>query len=197
MHKASLVHRDIKPSNILLNTDCDIMLCDFGLSRGIEEGLEDLTEYVVTRYYRAPEIMLSSHEYTQAVDIWSVGCTFGEILSRKVLFPGQNYIKQINLIISALGTPDISDLDFIANHHAKRYLTEMEPQTPVPFPMLLNNPSISAEAVDLLEKMLCFNPYKRIGVEEALRHPYLSEYYESDEDEEEEEEVCTIDLRFE
>lgn len=93
MHKASLVHRDIKPSNILLNTECDILLCDFGLSRGIEEGLEDLTEYVVTRYYRAPEIMLSSHEYTQAVDIWSVGCTFGEILSRKVMFPGQNYIK--------------------------------------------------------------------------------------------------------
>jgi serine/threonine protein kinase len=88
MHKAHLVHRDIKPSNILINTECDIKLCDFGLSRGIEEGLEDLTEYVVTRYYRAPEIMLSSHEYTQAVDIWSVGCTFGEILARKVLFPG-------------------------------------------------------------------------------------------------------------
>ncbi len=60
MHRAHLVHRDIKPSNILVNTECDIKLCDFGLSRGIEEGLEDLTEYVVTRYYRAPEIMLSS-----------------------------------------------------------------------------------------------------------------------------------------
>ena len=72
----------------------------------------------------------------------------------------------------------------------------MEPQTAVPFPTLLNNPSISPEAVDLLEKMLCFNPYKRIGVEEALRHPYLAEYYE-DEEEEEEEEVSAIDLRFE
>lgn len=85
------------------------MLCDFGLSRNICQGLEDLTEYVVTRYYRAPEIMLSSNEYTKAVDIWSIGCTFGEMLAKRVLFPGANYIKQIDLIIRLLGTPTKED----------------------------------------------------------------------------------------
>mmetsp|Transcript_11926 Transcript_11926/g.1793 ORF Transcript_11926/g.1793 Transcript_11926/m.1793 type:complete len:160 (+) Transcript_11926:205-684(+) len=93
IHSANIVHRDLKPSNILINSDCSLKLCDFGLSRNISEGLEDLTEYVVTRYYRAPEIMLSSHEYTKAVDIWSLGCTFGEMLAKKVLFPGANYIQ--------------------------------------------------------------------------------------------------------
>ena len=105
IHSANIVHRDVKPSNILVNADCTIKICDFGLSRQIDSGLEDLTEYVVTRFYRAPEIMLSSHMYTKSVDIWSTGCTFAEILGRKVLFTGGNYIKQIDLIIKLLGTP--------------------------------------------------------------------------------------------
>jgi serine/threonine protein kinase len=103
----------------LLNENCDlkiwykqikkvyILYSDFGLSRNLskEEG-EDLTEYVVTRFYRAPEIMLSSHEYSKAVDLWSAGCSFAEIMSGKILFPGQHYIEQINLIINLRGTPD-------------------------------------------------------------------------------------------
>lgn len=93
IHSAKIIHRDLKPSNILLNESCDLKICDFGLSRNLSEQKgEDLTEYVVTRFYRAPEIMLSSHEYTNAVDVWSIGCTFAEILSKKVLFPGENYI---------------------------------------------------------------------------------------------------------
>ena len=91
MHSAKVLHRDLKPSNILLNSNCDLKICDFGLSRGLSPGQDtgDLTEYVVTRWYRAPEIMLSCQDYTTAIDVWSVGCIFGEMLGRKPLFPGE------------------------------------------------------------------------------------------------------------
>ena len=107
LHSAKIIHRDLKPSNILLNENCDLKICDFGLSRNLSQQLgEDLTEYVVTRYYRAPEIMLSSNEYDNKVDVWSAGCTLGEMMSGKIMFPGQHYIEQINLIINMRGTPD-------------------------------------------------------------------------------------------
>jgi mitogen-activated protein kinase 1/3 len=91
MHSAQVLHRDLKPSNILLNSNCDLKICDFGLSRGLNTGQEvnDLTEYVVTRWYRAPEIMLSCQDYSTAIDVWSLGCIFGEMLGRKPLFPGE------------------------------------------------------------------------------------------------------------
>lgn len=106
IHSAGIIHRDLKPSNILLNENCDLKIwyiiehiihynfSDFGLSRNLsKEKGEDLTEYVVTRFYRAPEIMLSSHEYSKAVDMWSGGCTLAEIISGRILFPGQHYIE--------------------------------------------------------------------------------------------------------
>jgi serine/threonine protein kinase len=193
IHSANIVHRDLKPSNILVNADCSTKICDFGLSRPINEGLEDLTEYVVTRFYRAPEIMLSSHEYTKAVDIWSLGCTLGEILSRRVLFPGNNYIKQVDLIVRALGTPSDEDMEFIANPHAKRFLKSMENHPKLPMDELIGKEA-NEQATDLLGKMLEFNPVKRITVDEALRHPYLEELHDSDD-----EPVCeeTIDFSFE
>jgi mitogen-activated protein kinase 1/3 len=193
LHSANIVHRDIKPSNILINTDCSIKLCDFGLSRSITSGLEDLTEYVVTRFYRAPEIMLSSHEYTKAVDIWSAGCTFGEILARRVLFPGSNYIKQIDLIIKAMGKPKEEDLEFIVNPHARNFVSTLEHRDRMPLQEFIGRDT-SQEALELLAKMLEFSPKKRISVEEALRDPYLEEYHESDEEIEAEE---PIDFTFE
>jgi mitogen-activated protein kinase 1/3 len=123
LHSANVIHRDIKPSNVLINEDCIIKLCDFGLSRNLRTGETlSLTEYVVTRYYRAPEVMLCSHQYSKSIDIWSIGCTFAELLSRTYLFPGENYLTQIKLIIEALGTPSEEELEFITNSHAKNYV---------------------------------------------------------------------------
>lgn len=92
IHSANVLHRDLKPSNLLLNSNCDLKVCDFGLARGLEDHALELTEYVVTRWYRAPEIMLACREYTKAIDVWSVGCIFGELLSRKPMFPGEDYV---------------------------------------------------------------------------------------------------------
>ena len=106
MHSANVLHRDLKPSNLLVNSNCDLKVCDFGLARGISAAHDDeheagnggsmlLTEYVVTRWYRAPEIMLACHEYSKPSDVWSVGCIFAELLGRKPFFPGDDYIDQV------------------------------------------------------------------------------------------------------
>ena len=133
LHSAQIVHRDIKPSNILATENCEICYCDFGLARQIEEAeAEDdkrqshLTEYVVTRYYRAPEVMLSSHEYTTAIDVWSLGCTFAELLTSQILFKGTNYIQMIKLIFEILGRPEEEDLLFITNSNAKKYVQSLQ-----------------------------------------------------------------------
>mmetsp|Transcript_19953 Transcript_19953/g.43666 ORF Transcript_19953/g.43666 Transcript_19953/m.43666 type:complete len:378 (-) Transcript_19953:354-1487(-) len=104
VHTANVLHRDLKPSNLLLNASCDLKICDFGLARtSNEKGF--MTEYVVTRWYRAPELLLSCEEYTASIDVWSVGCIFAELLGRKPLFPGKDYIHQLKLIIQVLGSP--------------------------------------------------------------------------------------------
>lgn len=90
LHSANVVHRDLKPSNILVNKNCDLKICDFGLARGFGQGEEDpaLTDYVVTRWYRAPEVVLLASEYTKSIDVWSVGCILCELVGRKPIFTG-------------------------------------------------------------------------------------------------------------
>ncbi|EPS64079.1 hypothetical protein M569_10702, partial [Genlisea aurea] len=97
IHSADVLHRDLKPSNVLLNADCDLKICDFGLARTASDA-ELMTEYVVTRWYRAPELLLNCSEYTSAIDIWSVGCVLMEIILREPLFPGKDYVQQLLLI---------------------------------------------------------------------------------------------------
>lgn len=97
VHSANVLHRDLKPSNLLLNANCDLKIGDFGLARTTSET-DFMTEYVVTRWYRAPELLLNCSEYTAAIDIWSVGCILGEIMTRQPLFPGKDYVHQLRLI---------------------------------------------------------------------------------------------------
>ncbi len=180
LHSANIIHRDFKPSNVLINEDCTIKLCDFGMSRNLKEDDLTLTEYVVTRYYRAPEIMLSSHHYSKKIDVWSVGCSFAELLTKRFLFPGENYIAQIKLIIEALGSPSEDDLNFISNDSAKKYVRDLGKIEKKPIEKIVNYPY--PLALDLLDKMLIFNPDKRISIEGALNHPYLKNIREGIED---------------
>jgi len=177
LHSANIIHRDLKPSNILLNENCDLKICDFGLSRNLstQKG-EDLTEYVVTRYYRAPEVMLSSHEYDQSVDVWSTGCTLGEVLTGNILFPGQHYIEQINLILNLRGTPDPETKKLISNEYALKYVDSLPPKPKVPLEQIA--PNAPPECLDLLDRMLDMNPNTRINVEECLKHPFLASLHD-------------------
>ncbi|XP_076369329.1 mitogen-activated protein kinase 1-like isoform X1 [Tachypleus tridentatus] len=179
IHSANVLHRDLKPSNLLLNTSCDLKICDFGLARVADPDHDHtgfLTEYVATRWYRAPEIMLNSKGYTKSIDIWSVGCILAEMLSNRPIFPGKHYLDQLNHILGILGSPSQEDLNCIINEKARSYLLSLPGKPKVPWNRLY--PDANQQAVDVLDKMLTFNPHKRITVEEALAHSYFQEYYD-------------------
>jgi len=191
IHSANVLHRDLKPSNLLVNSNCDLKVCDLGLARGVlpedENGTGQngggslfLTEYVVTRWYRAPEIMLACHEYTKAIDVWSVGCIFAELLARKPYFPGEDYIDQLTIITDKLGKLPDSDLDFVTSEKARRFMRKL-PSKAVPS-LRRQFPGTPPDALDLLNRMLQIHPKKRISVVEALQHPFLAQLHSPDDE---------------
>ncbi|THF97894.1 hypothetical protein TEA_021904 [Camellia sinensis var. sinensis] len=174
IHSANVLHRDLKPSNLLLNANCDLKICDFGLARVTSET-DFMTEYVVTRWYRAPELLLNSSDYTAAIDVWSVGCIFMELMDRKPLFPGRDHAHQLRLLMELIGTPSEAEFGFL-NENAKRYIRQLPPfhrQS-----LTEKFPHVHPAAIDLVEKMLTFDPRQRITVEGALAHPYLTSLHD-------------------
>ncbi|KAG6379994.1 kinase-like domain-containing protein [Boletus reticuloceps] len=186
LHSADVIHRDLKPSNLLLNANCDLKVCDFGLARSVKtaepSGTETgfMTEYVATRWYRAPEIMLTFKQYTKAIDVWSVGCILAEMLSGKPLFPGRDYHHQLTLILDVLGTPTLDEFYAITTRRSRDYIRALPFRKRRPFAQLF--PNANPSAVDFLTKTLTFDPKKRITVEEALAHPYLEAYHDPDDE---------------
>ena len=179
LHSANVIHRDLKPSNILVNKDCQIKICDFGLGRGLpEEGEKvddnsNLTEYVTTRWYRAPEVILCPSQYSKAMDIWSIGCIFAELMARCPLFRGENYLDQIKKITDILGSPNENDMSFISDPQARKFVNDLPKNKSISFSQIY--PNGNPLAIDLLTKMLCFNPKNRIDIEQCLNHPYFKE----------------------
>ncbi|KAK8679052.1 hypothetical protein V6N13_144524 [Hibiscus sabdariffa] len=188
IHSANVIHRDLKPSNLLLNANCDLKICDFGLARPTAEN-EFMTEYVVTRWYRAPELLLNSSHYTAAIDVWSVGCIFMELINRKPLFPGKDHVHQMRLLTELLGTPTESDLGFLRNEDARRYIRQLPAHPRQPLVNVF--PHVNRLALDLIERMLTFDPTRRITVEEALSHPYLERLHDIAD-----EPVCPVPFNF-
>jgi len=186
MHTAQVIHRDMKPSNLLLNSECLVKVADFGLARLIDAPKEDgarqqvLTDYVATRWYRAPEILLGSTTYTKGVDMWSIGCILGELLGGKPMFPGTSTMNQIDRIIEVTGRPSKEDIDAIQSEFAAQMLENL----PEPNERGLESmyPNADGDAHDLLKKLLMFNPDKRITVEESLAHPYVTQFHNPEEE---------------
>jgi len=192
MHSAGVLHRDLKPQNILVDTNtCDVRLCDFGLSRGelpaeghdamdpnhadpavTEEGESgEMTLYVVTRWYRAPEVLLNNNHYDFAIDLWSMGCILGELIGRRHLLQGRGTMDQLKKICKFLGKPKEADLWFVTDEKARAFMRALPHSEPED--MHDRFPDASDIAIDLIFQMLQINPRRRISCRQSLEHPWL------------------------
>jgi serine/threonine protein kinase len=159
IHSCGIIHRDLKPRNILVNSNCDLKICDFGLARANIETLMTpsalLTDYIATRWYRAPEVILSWKQYTGAIDVWSVGCILAELIKRKPLLPANNEQDLMHMITNLIGNPDMDH---------QKFMMELPKRKGMDFNELFKAAK-NPDAIDLLKKMLVFDPEKRMTVE--------------------------------
>jgi len=199
LHRRAIIHRDIKPSNVLLDLDSSVSICDFGLARGFEgmlrinnnsiEGSEDeikaedgLSEYVVTRWYRPPEILLGKREYTAAVDMWSMGLVILEILLGRALFPGKSTNDMLIRIFTLMGKPKKELFDLEA--YSKKRPTNARVLEHLKLVEFSNEDwsirdsfrknDFDDDVIDLVDKLIRFDPQERLTSEEAMRHPYVA-----------------------
>lgn len=197
VHSAHVIHRDLKPRNLLVNSNCDLKICDFGLARvrfADKEWVCPMTEYVCTRWYRAPEVLCSWTDYSGAIDIWSIGCILAEMHMREPLYPGHNTQHQLDLIIGILGSPESDELMKIPNEKCRKFIRAL-PRTPgKPFSEAFTD--MSLEAQELLAKMLRWDPEARISVSDAIQEPYFDRLH-CPEDEPTRDPLDTSDFEFE
>jgi mitogen-activated protein kinase 15 len=186
MHSGQVLHRDIKPSNLLLNSDCLMKLADFGLARSLTSDTDDdankvLTDYVATRWYRAPEILLGATRYSKAVDMWSLGCILAELLIGKPIFPGSSTMNQLDRIIEVTGKPSRQVLEEIDAPYAATMIDSLPSETK---PRKLRDmfPNTSEDALDLLSKLLDFSPVTRYNIDQTLNHPYVAQFHNPDDE---------------
>jgi len=169
-HQRRIVHRDLKPQNLLIDKKGSLKIADFGLARAFCVPVRQYTHEVVTLWYRAPEILLGSATYSIPVDIWSAGCIFAELLLKKPIFPGDSEIDQLFKIFRQMGTPTEE------MWHGCTSLPDFKPSFPKwkkqELSKVFENTPLAA--LDLLEKMLTYEPAERISARGALNHPYFS-----------------------
>jgi serine/threonine protein kinase len=157
IHSANVLHRDLKPSNVLI--DCEIKVCDFGLARTDSQvGL--MTEYVTTRWYKAPELLISQDTYDTAVDMWAAGCILAEVLLRRPLFTGKNAIDQLDTKIRVRGSMSEEELELVQIERARKHIKSLPYSPKSKFTQIFEgrNPA----AADLVSKLLVYDPRKRL-----------------------------------
>ncbi|XP_033375814.1 mitogen-activated protein kinase 13 isoform X4 [Parus major] len=212
IHSAGIVHRDLKPSNLAVNEDCQLKMAvcndflekfstaeqylqqilDFGLARQADA---EMTGYVVTRWYRAPEVILNWMHYNQTVDIWSIGCIMAEMLTGKTLFKGRDYLDQLTQILKVTGHPGEDFLEKLEDQAVRKFPVDLGPVLLAQAKSYIKSlpkipkkdlsvlfPKANHQAVDLLDKMLQLDVEKRLTATEALAHPYFDQFRDIEEE---------------
>ncbi|XP_045042715.1 mitogen-activated protein kinase 12 isoform X1 [Desmodus rotundus] len=172
-----LCPQDLKPGNLAVNEDCELKILDFGLARQADS---EMTGYVVTRWYRAPEVILNWMHYTQTVDIWSAGCIMAEMITGKTLFKGNDHLDQLKEILKVTGTPPDEFVQRLQSADAKDYMKGLPELEKKDFASILTN--ASPLAVNLLEKMLVLDGERRVTAAEALTHPYFESLQDAEDE---------------
>ncbi|MED6209773.1 hypothetical protein PIB30_058003 [Stylosanthes scabra] len=179
LHDNWVLHRDLKTSNLLLNNRGELKICDFGLARQYGSPLKPYTHLVVTLWYRAPELLLGSKQYSTAIDMWSLGCIMAELLSKEPLFNGKTEFDQLDKIFKILGTPNetiwpgFSKLPGVKVNFVKHQYNLLRKKFPAT--SFTGSPVLSDAGFDLLNKLLTYDPEKRITAEAALNHEWFRE----------------------
>jgi renal tumor antigen len=181
MHRKGIFHRDIKPENILIENSNDVSkglkLADLGSCRGIYSK-QPYTEYISTRWYRAPECLLTDGYYGPEMDLWGAGCVFFEITSLYPLFPGSNEVDQINRIHKVLGSPSAEVLTKFRSKGSSHISLEFPEAKGMGIPQLI--PHAPADCIDLIVKLLKYDASERISARETMRHPFFKECRETE-----------------
>jgi cell division cycle 2-like protein len=175
LHENFIMHRDLKTSNILLNNRGQLKLADFGMARYVPPANAPLTQLVVTLWYRAPELLLGTRDYGTEVDMWSVGCVFGELLAKEPLLQGKNEVDELSLIFSLCGLPSEKTWPQFYRLPNSKSLKLPRDHRNAPGFNRAKFPFLTASGIELLSSLLSLNPAHRPTAHEVLEHPYFKE----------------------
>lgn len=171
-HENQVLHRDLKPQNLLINRKGELKLGDFGLARAFGVPVNTFSNEVVTLWYRAPDVLLGSRTYSTSIDVWSCGCIFAEMISGTPLFRGRDNADQLLHIMRVIGTPTDAQFQKMMRESPEIQIKPFPRYPKMPLQQVL--PKASADAIDLLERLLKFDPAERISAGDALSHPYFT-----------------------
>lgn len=201
IHSAEVLHRDLKPQNILVNSFLHVRICDFGLARTNQDADGSATGYVTTMWYRAPEVMLTWQHYNSALDMWSLGCIFAEMLNRLnrrptrefstvaddgqrktdacyAIFPADSHVEHLTMILRLIGPPTAEVLDR-SSGNTKSWVQSQIDTIGAVEPLNVGLGCDDAHALDLISSIFHYDSLQRLTAAQALHHPYLSEYYDA------------------